>query len=180
MSAKILEPWLSFLREVDRALGRTVSVHCVGGFVLGVLWNLPRPTGDIDFIEVAPSNAVSELLGVAGEGTDLAKRYNLYFHQVTVAEFPEDYASRLVDITPKGLTNLRLLALDVHDLALAKLGRNSPRDRSDVRFLVDKGLINRQVLEERFESELRPYVLNESRDRLTLDLWLEEFFPSEG
>jgi len=27
----------------------------------------------------------------------LASRYELHFHQVTVAEFPEDYVSRLVD-----------------------------------------------------------------------------------
>jgi hypothetical protein len=180
MSPKITEPWLSFLREVDQALGRPVSVHCFGGFVLGVLWDLPRPTGDIDFIEVAPSDAAAELLGIAGQGADLANRYKLHFHQVTVAELPEGYVSRLVEITPEHFRNLRLLALEVHDLALAKIGRNSPRDRSDVKYLADKGVLDRQLLEDRFESELRPHVLNESRDRLTLDLWLEEFFQSKG
>lgn len=145
---------------------------------MAVLWELPRPTGDVDFVDVVPSSAVSELLGIGGEGTELAVRYKLHFHRVTVAEFPENYASRLVDITPGPFGNLRLLAFEVHDLALAKLGRNSPRDRSDVRFLADKGALDRRLLQERFESELRPYILNEGRDGLTLELWLEEFFES--
>jgi len=143
---------------------------------MAVLWELPRPTGDVDFVEVAPSDAVSDLLRLAGEGTELASRYNLLFHQVTVAEIPERYATRLVEITPRDFAHLRLLALEVHDLALAKLGRNSPRDRSDMKFLTGKGALDRRILQERFDSELSPYVLNEARERLTLKLWLEEFF----
>ena len=154
-------------------------VHCLGGFVLAVLWELPRPTGDVDFIEIEPSEAASELLSIAGVGSELEMRYKLHFHRVTVAEFPEGYASRLVDITPRGLGRLRLMALEVHDLVLAKLGRNSPRDRSDVEFLARKGAIDRQLLEERFEDELRPYVLNEAREQTTLGLWLDEFFETD-
>jgi hypothetical protein len=54
MPVEIPEPWLSFLRDVDRALSRRIEVHCLGGFVLGVQWGFPRPTGDVDFVEVAP------------------------------------------------------------------------------------------------------------------------------
>ena len=52
MPVKTPEPWLSFLRDVDCALERPVEVHCLGGFVLTILWDLPRPTGDVDFIEI--------------------------------------------------------------------------------------------------------------------------------
>jgi hypothetical protein len=51
MPDRIREPWLSFLRNLDQALKETVEVHCLGGFALGVLWGLPRPTGDVDFEE---------------------------------------------------------------------------------------------------------------------------------
>ena len=176
MSATIVDPWLSFLREVDRALSRPVVAHCLGGFVLAVLWELPRPTGDVDFIEVEPPEAASELLDIAGGDSALASRYKLHFHRVAVAEYPEDYVSRLQDLTSAGFEHLRLLALEVHDLVLAKLGRNSPRDRSDVKFLADKDALDQRLLQERFELELRPYVLNEARAKLTLELWLEEFF----
>jgi hypothetical protein len=180
MPATITDPWLSFLREVDRKLQRPVVAHCLGGFVLAALWRLPRPTGDIDFIDLAPADAASDLLDVGGDGSELARRYKLRFHRVTVAEVPENYTSRLGDITPRGFGRLRLMALEVHDLVLAKLGRNSPRDRSDLQFLARKGALDPRVLETRFEQELRPYILNEPRDSATLQLWLDEFFESTG
>lgn len=176
MPATIPEPWLSFLRDVGLALGQSVEVHCLGGFVLTVLWEFPRPTGDVDFIEIEPSEAGDELLHIAGEASEIAKRHRLQFHRVTIAEYPEAYAARLVDITPKGLIRLRLRALEVHDLVLAKLARNSPRDRADVEFLARRGALDRQCLQERFDKELRPYLLNENRETATLKLWIEEYF----
>lgn len=118
MPNRIKEPWFSFLRDVDRALGEPVEVHCLGGFVLAVLWDLPRPTGDVDFIEVRPGTAGEDLLRTAGEGTALAEKHHLHFHRVTIAEYPEDYERRLNDITPRGLRRLKLKALEVHDVVL--------------------------------------------------------------
>ena len=180
MPGKILTPWLGFLRDVDRALTRRVEVHCLGGFVLAVLWGLPRPTGDVDFVEIVPSDAGQELLRIAGASSEIARSHSLYFHRVTIAEFPEGYASRLIDLTRRGFKRLRLRAFEVHDLVLAKLGRNSARDRADVEFLAGKGLIDPHVLEKRFEAELRPYVLNEDRHTTALRLWLDEFFGARG
>ena len=132
--------------------------------------------GDVDFVEIAPSEAVEELLLIAGEGSEIAETYGLRFHRVTIGEYPEGYASRLVDLTPRGFRHLRIRAFEVHDLVLAKLGRNSPRDRADVEYLAGRGAIDRRVLQERFEAELRPYVLNEGRHVAALRLWLNEYF----
>jgi hypothetical protein len=175
MPARIRQPWITFLREVDRALDESVEVHCLGGFVLSVLWGLPRPTGDVDFIEVRPGTAGEKIIAVAGEGSALAKKHQLKFQRVTIAAYPEGYESRLVDITPRGFRRLRLRAFEVHDVVLAKLSRNSPRDRADVEFLARRGALDRRRLEDRFRAELRPYVLDEARETLTLQLWLEEF-----
>ena len=179
MPKRIREPWLSFLRDVDRTLSEPVEVYCLGGFVLSVLWGLPRPTGDVDFIEARPGTAGEKLMQIAGEGTELAEKYHLRFHRVTIAEYPDGYERRLIDITPKGLHRLRLKALEVHDVVLAKLSRNSPRDRADVEFLAKKGVLERRLLKERFEAELRPHVPNEAREALTLQLWLDEFLGEE-
>ena len=65
MPPKIPPPWLDCLRDVDCVLGRSIEVHCLGGFVLGVLHDLPRPTGDVDFVEIAPAEAAEELLRIA-------------------------------------------------------------------------------------------------------------------
>jgi hypothetical protein len=140
------------------------------------MWGLPRPTGDVDFIEIESANATEELLRIAGEGSEIAHTHELHFQRVTVADYPEGYASRLIDLTPRGFKRLRLRAFEVHDLVLAKLGRNSARDRADVEFLVRKGLLDKQVLEERFETELRPHALNEKRSTDSLRLWLDVFF----
>lgn len=180
MPTEILAPWRAFLRDVDRALERPVEVHCLGGFVLAVLWELPRPTGHVGFVEIEPSDAGQDLLRIAGEGSEIARRHSLHFHRVTIAEFPADYASRLMNLTPRGLKRLRLRAFEVHDLVLAKLGRNNARDRADVEFLVRKELIDPRVLEGRFEAELRPHVLNEDRHTAALRLWLDEFFGPKG
>lgn len=179
MPSKLPDPWLSFLREVDHALNESVEVHCLGAFVLTVLWGLPRATGDIDVVEVVPTGATSTLLEIGGEGSALSHKYKLYIQKVGIAEYPDDYASRLIDITPHEFRRLRLMAFDPNDLALAKLARNSPRDREDVAFLVQKGVLQRKILQERFDTELRPNLLQPERAALTLDLWLEELFPAE-
>lgn len=91
----IPEPWLSFLRDVDSALSRHVEVHCLGGFVLSVLWELPRPTGDVDFIEIKPSGAASELNDIAGADSRLAGSHKLRFHQATFTSKSEHYQNRI-------------------------------------------------------------------------------------
>jgi hypothetical protein len=64
-------------------------------------------------------------------------------------------------------------------VVLAKLSRNSPRDRADVEYLVRKGALDSRRLKERFESELRPHPFNEERETRTLELWLDEYFGKE-
>jgi hypothetical protein len=86
----------------------------------------------------------------------------------------------LTDITPPGLRHLRIRAFEVHDIVLAKVARHSPRDRYDVEFLAKKGALNRRLLEERFATEMLPYLLNPARETLTLDLWLEEFLAEDS
>src|SRR5882672_7502779 len=175
MPIRIEEPWLSFLIDVDQALKEPIEVHCLGGFVLSILCGLPRYTGDVDFIEVRPATANDKLLEIAGEGSELGKRNHLHFHRVTVAAYPESYESRLIDITPREFQHLKLRALEVHDVVLAKVARNNPRDRADVEFLAEQGVLDRKLLTERFEHELCPHLLNKERGVRTLELWLEEF-----
>jgi len=83
---RIPEPWWSFLQEVDAALSAPVEVHCLGGFVLGVLWGLPRPTADVDVVVIRPSSSADELLRIAGDGSELSRKRGLHFQQVTIAE----------------------------------------------------------------------------------------------
>lgn len=81
---------------------------------------------------------------VGGSDSEIDRRHGIHFHRVTIAELPEGYASRLVELTPRGFKRLRLRALEVHDVVLAKLGRNSARDRGDVEFLLNVLLSHQQ------------------------------------
>jgi len=170
--------WNSFLSDVDNLLRTSVELHCLGGFVLAALYGLPRPTGDVDYIAAIPSNIVADLDRIAGQGSALNRKHGLYFQRVTIADVPEGYADRLAELFPCQFTRLRLLALEVHDLVLAKLARNSPVDLEDAKFLAKSGKLDETVLRQRYEQELRPYLANESRHDLTLNLWLDVCFHS--
>jgi hypothetical protein len=175
---KLAARWTAFLKETDELLDAPVELHCLGGFVLAALHGLPRPTGDVDYIAAIPQGAFAILERTAGRGSGLNRKHGLYFQHVTVADVPEDYETRLTELLPGHFSKLRLLALDVHDIVLAKLVRNSPVDLEDAKFLAGAGRLDEAVLKERYEKELRPNLANEARHDLTLKLWLEACFHS--
>lgn len=124
---------MGFLFKVtrDEAVDVNVDLHCLGGFAVTMQYGLPRGTSDIDVIAVVPNYKLAELQALAGEGSVLHNHYGVYLDPVTVAQFPENYESRLIPMWPKfGFRRLRLFALEAHDLALTKLDRNVERRSS--------------------------------------------------
>jgi hypothetical protein len=174
-SITLAKPWTDFLREVDAALSQKVSVTCVGGFVLAALYGIPRYTGDVDYIEVMPREALGEVESVAGRGSALAKKYRLYFQSVGgIADFPMEYASRVEDLDLK-LQKLSLWVLEPYDLLLSKITRNSPKDREDAKFVIQKLKLTFATFYARWEQEMAPWVPNRDRHELTVKLWKEYF-----
>jgi hypothetical protein len=96
-------------------------------------------------------------------------------HRVAVANLPEDYETRLTEMVPRHLKNLKLLVPDPYDCILSKLERNSSKDRDDAGYLFKKQKLISQRLQERYEKELRPSLANEDRHDSTLKLWIEIF-----
>jgi hypothetical protein len=170
---RIPEPWKSFLSEIDAGVPEEVEFHCLGGFVITVVYGLARPTADVDVLSVVPRGEIERLLGLAGKGSSLHRKYGLYLDLVTVATVPEDYQERLTEVAAGAFKRLRLFALDPYDLALAKLERNIQRDRDDVKHLARTIPFDINVLRSRYEKELRPYLGNPEREDLTLRLWIE-------
>jgi Nucleotidyltransferase of unknown function (DUF6036) len=170
MPPDIPNPWGAFLRDLDRELEVPVELHCLGGFVMTMLYGLLRPTADVDVLGVRPR---LDLNPVAGIGSPLHKKHRVYLQLVTVLEaYPEDYEERLTEMFPGAFKNLRLLALDPYDLALTKLRRNSQRDREDVLHLAGGVPLDVQVLRARYEA-MRPCLGSPEREDLTLKLWIE-------
>jgi len=167
------EPWRSFLRDIDESLPQRVTLECIGGFAIAMLYGLPRPTVDVDCVSVIPAAESAKLEALAGQGSTLHRRHGAYIQYVGIVTLTENYADRLRPIFPSVYQRLALFGLEAHDLALSKLERNSSRDREDVKFLARAAHLDLAVLEDRYRSELRPYLANPERHDLTLRLWLE-------
>jgi hypothetical protein len=172
-SKSIPEPWQSFFSGIDTTLNEDVELHCLGGFVITVLYDLARPTADVDVIAITPRSEIESLLSLAGQGSDLHRKHKIYLQLVGVATVPDSYEERLMEMAPGSFKHLRLFALDPYDLALSKLERNTQRDRDDVRHLARTVPFDIAILQERYQKELRPTLGNLEREDLTLRLWIE-------
>lgn len=145
----------------------------MGGFVVSMVYGFSRPTGDIDVLEIAPSEAGRPMLELGMQGGPLHKKYKVYLDHVAVAHVPEDYEDRLTEMFPNVFKHLRLLALDPYDPALSKLERNIQRDREDVKYLARTVPFDLRILEDRYQKELRWQLGNPAREDLTLRLWIQ-------
>lgn len=171
MQINVPEPWLSFLNEIDSFVDEETQLHCIGGFVVTVVYGRDRETSDIDVLTL-----VQHPLGLfdqAGIGSDMYKRYGLYLDPVGIATLPENYEDRLQEIFPGTFKHLRLFALDPYDIALGKIERNGDVDREDVKYLARVVPFDLDTLKERYNDELRVYLGNPTREDLTLKLWIE-------
>jgi Nucleotidyltransferase of unknown function (DUF6036) len=170
-------PWRAFLVDVDSRLPRSIEIHCLGGFVAGFYYDLPRPTNDLDYIEVVPHDAMATLHEIAGVESPAARKHRVHFQHVGVASVPESYAARLTELVPERFRHLRLFALDPHDLALSKLTRNSPVDRDDIAQLAKAVPLDADLLRVRYRRELRPIIIGDpARHDRTLEMWIEAYF----
>ena len=93
----LLDPWKSFFGEIDTALEEEVPLHCLGGFVMSFLYGLERPTADVDILPVGSISAIETLTRLAGQGSELHKKYKIYVQVVGVAQVPVNYENRLVE-----------------------------------------------------------------------------------
>jgi hypothetical protein len=170
-------PWLPFLQDLDQILALPTELHCSGGFAMVEAHRYSRTTADIDVISSIPTAGSDELLRLAGWGSELHRRSGLYLDFVKVAAVPDGYRDRLLELYSGRLTQIRVYALEAHDLALSKLERNFERDRADVEFLARTGLIQPETLRQRYHDELRPYVTGRvSWHDQTLQMWLQAYF----
>src|SRR5690242_2768893 len=109
------EPWHSFLKKLDAQLVTEVQLHCLGGFAITICYGLQRPTADVDFLSMVPSDQIQRLLELGGQGSKLHKKYKVYLQHVTEPTPPESYEDRLIEVFPSVYRKLRLFALDPYD-----------------------------------------------------------------
>lgn len=181
-SAATPEPWKSFLRALDESLRADVRLHCIGGFVVTLLYGLSRETSDLDVLTAVPHDRLAELQRLAGESSALHRRFRVYLQPVRIATYPEDYADRLVPMCADlKLRRLGVFGLEAHDLALTKIERNFDKDRQDVQSLASSGFLDEATLRARYATEYRPNLASGAdKYDLTLELWVQMCWPGKS
>ena len=173
-SKPLPSPWREFLTEIDEMLKEPLELHCIGGFVVTHFYGFPRTTGDIDYYAAAPANF--NLNEVAGEGSELHKKYKISLHRVAVTNLPADYETRLSEMAKGQFKNLRLLVPDPYDCILSKIERNAAIDVDDANYLFRSQKLDTQILRNRYEQEFRDYIVRDpTRTDTTLKLWIGIF-----
>ncbi|HXH25144.1 MAG TPA: DUF6036 family nucleotidyltransferase [Vicinamibacterales bacterium] len=160
------------LRQLDEELRAPTELHCLGGFVIAEHYNLTRATADLDVIE-SKGTKLAEIATLAGRGSALHQRYKVFVDVVAVATIPDGYEQRLAEASRDTFRKLRLRVLERHDLVLAKLTRNSDRDRADVEAMAAGPGLDIGILRTRYRDELRYKLARPEREDLTLALWIE-------
>jgi len=171
---------VSFLTELDAQLNEPTALHCIGGFVVNQVYGFERETADIDLLGIIPQQMNPVLTALAGTRSPLHRKDRVYMEHMGVVSYPDNYDSRLIRVFPCW-PNIRLWALEPHDLALTKLERSIDRDVRDVVYLAKAGLIDRETLISRFHEEMRPYLRGPTPTwhDTTLKMWTEACWPSE-
>lgn len=123
----IPEPWRAFWKEIDETIQEPIELHCLGGFVVTLLYRLKRSTADVDVISVIPRRAASRLLEIAGEDSLLHRKHGVYLDVVGIATVPENYDERLTEIFAEEFQNICLFALDPYDIALIENRTQYPK-----------------------------------------------------
>ncbi len=168
--------WRLFLEAVDKKLETSVTLHCIGGFVVEAVYGIPRRTGDLDYISIDPEGAFQSLEEIAGRQSELARRHKLYLQMVgAVGDYPDGYEERLRKFD-LGLKMLQLFVPEPYDLILTKLARNFGKDRDDVKELAQLQNLSFAIFSRRYEKEMKPWIANAEMHDLTVQLW-KEFFP---
>jgi hypothetical protein len=94
---------------IDTTLNEKVELYCLGGFVITVLYNLARPTADVDVIAITPRSEIEPLLSLAGQGSDLHRKHKVYLQLVGVATVPDSDEERLTEIALGSFKHVRFV-----------------------------------------------------------------------
>jgi hypothetical protein len=104
------------------------------------------------------------------------KKHRVWLHRVGIANLPEDYDTRLIEMAPGAFKHLKLLVPDPYDCILSKLERSSGKDRDDADYLFRSQKLDTRVLQARYEKELRYKLIGRPEEHDgTLKLWIGIF-----
>lgn len=160
----------NFLKEIDRRWQRLESqtekirLRVIGSAALMLQTDYVRGTKDSDVLETAhlTEDIKGRLIKLAGPGTTLHERHRVYLDIVNggLPFLPQaPLCHPLVDLN-QSLQHFEVEVLDIVDVVVSKLKRFIANDVSDIRAMVDKGLVDHARLIARFNAAVDAYSMD--------------------
>ena len=146
--SKIIERLMLVDKECEFENNR-ISIIIIGRAIFILSYDIPKETHDIDIVANIKSN--------------LFRKYGIDVVSPGILNLSDDYVSRLVPVDNdfKALTVFTLHAID---MILTKIGRGSPKDIEDCRYLMKNSNIDKILLKNIFDDWKIDYI--GSPDRL--------------
>lgn len=174
----------AFFRELDGAWqplgGEPLELRIIGAGALQLLYGYDRGTRDGDVLETDELTAPIKvrLSELAGEGSVLKTRHRMHLHFVPAGLPFLPPKPRFEPALPKlKLKNFRLSALHAADVAVSKLARFLAQDSTDIKAIVDKGLMTHAEFVARFRAAVDLHSMDARADKLPA--YLERFHTVE-
>jgi hypothetical protein len=155
----VTEQIREFLDQLDAALaalakaGEHLDLYHIGRSALVLDYGAPLSTRDFDFIEMRESKLEDKATELFARDTPNAERLGMYLDRVPqgLPPVPQWFRKRCKQAEGEW-TVLRLWRLEPHDLAATKLKSFRPKDRQDLQYLCDRGLLDPAKLRASLES----------------------------
>ena len=109
---------------------------------------------DISAVQDDDGSRADLIDGSIGELSMFQEEFGYYAQGVTpdTAMLPSGWRRRLVSYESPATSGVRALCLEIHDLWLSKALANREKDREFCRALIERGLVDRDILKRRLET----------------------------
>jgi hypothetical protein len=163
----------TLLKAIDANLNRKCEIILIGGAAALLAYKATRLTLDIDsFNRIAPLENAYEK---AKQDTGL----NIPLSQAGVADAPYNFEDRLVEYKRLKLKKLIIKIPEVHDFILIKTVRGYQHDLDVIEEISKKNKVKKEVLIERFETEMDHAIGNNRMLRQNFAVTLSRCFGEE-
>jgi hypothetical protein len=157
-----MTPFDDFLIELDHRwvpeTNQRICFRVIGSVALMLQADYRRVTKDGDMLEtIALTTAIQDrLLALGGKATELAEKHNIYLDIVHsgLPFLPHLPTYHKCSPLNERLVHFEIEVLDVLDVVVTKLKPFRPNDRKDIEAMADLGLVDPELLVERFRSAM--------------------------
>ena len=162
-----------FLVALDQHLAESFTMIIIEGCAAALAYKTRGNTQDIDTM-----NDVSEIQD-AYKAAKKETGLNIPLGPAGVADAPYGYEARLEELKLHGMSRLKILVPEKHDLVLMKIIRGYEHDLATIKEMADRIGLELETLLERFQSEMSHVTCEPSRLELNFLVAVERVYGEE-